>query len=510
MKASSFKLRPATTDRRLSETCLESLEFKSLSISKTIEMGVGSTPKYTIFCSTLSSKIRNSSRRRSATSFPDPSFTVTGTTTWLTGIMILPCLFCCGGASGFCCGAVGVAPCWGAWARSWISGTAISIPQTTRTVFRRLFIVLKPDFVLNSSARLISVTHPSHHFAASYRAAMPRGLFPAGQLSQRKVYMRSMHKLLMQCATATVAVILAMPGMPQEPAAQGGTIKTQVNLVNLFATVRDKNKRLIADLKQDNFKIQEDNQEQKIAFFSKEVALPITLALLLDTSGSEQFMLGAIQDAGSSFLHRILRKGDEALVMSFDSDVDLLSDFTDDRAQLDRAVRKARINIPGGGSIGGNPGPVGSRQITGTALYDAIYLACGEKLNSEAGRKAVVIVTDADDQGSKVRIEEAIEAAQRTDTVIHVILVADPRYGANTGAAKKLAEETGGRVLNASSEKKLMEAFDEISAELRSQYTLGFYSSNLERDGKFRKIKVETVNHDLKVLARKGYYAPKG
>ena len=322
--------------------------------------------------------------------------------------------------------------------------------------------------------------------------------------------MGSMKKIVTQCAAAMVACTLAAPAMPQESPAQGQTIKTQVSLVNLFATVRDKNKRIVGDLKQEDFKITEDNQDQKISFFSKEVALPITLALLLDTSGSEQFMLSAIQEAGSSFLRRILRKGDEALVMSFDSDVDLLSDFTDDHGQLDRAVRRSRINIPSGGSIGGNPGPVGSRQITGTALYDAIYLACGEKLNSEAGRKAIVIVTDAQDEGSKVRIEEAIEAAQRTDTVIHVILVADPRFGANTGAAKKLAEETGGRVLNASNEKKLMEAFDEISAELRSQYTLGYYPTNSQRDGKFRKIKVETANHDLKVLARKGYYAPKG
>jgi len=322
--------------------------------------------------------------------------------------------------------------------------------------------------------------------------------------------MGSMKKIVTQCAAAMVACTLAAPAMPQEPPAQGQTIKTQVSLVNLFVTVRDKNKRIVGDLKKEDFRIAEDNQEQKIAFYSKEVALPITLALLLDTSGSEQFMLSAIQEAGSSFLRRILRKGDEALVMSFDSDVDLLSDFTDDHGQLDRAVRRSRINIPSGGSIGGNPGPVGSRQITGTALYDAIYLACGEKLNSEAGRKAVVIVTDAQDEGSKVRIEEAIEAAQRTDTVIHIILVADPRFGANTGAAKKLAEETGGRVLNASSEKKLMEAFDEISAELRSQYTLGYYPTNSERDGKFRKIKVETANRDLKVLARKGYYAPKG
>jgi len=318
-----------------------------------------------------------------------------------------------------------------------------------------------------------------------------------------------MKKLVMQCLVTLVACALGATAMPQEPVKSGQTIKSQVTLVNLFATVRDKNKRIVGDLKQEDFKVQEDNQEQKISFFSKEVALPITLALLLDTSGSEQDMLGAIQEAGSAFLHRVLRKGDEALVMSFDSDVDLLSDFTDDRAQLDRAVRRARINIPSGGSIGGNPGPIGSRQITGTALYDAIYLACSEKLNTEAGRKAIVIVTDAQDEGSKVKLEEAIEAAQRTDTVIHILLVADPRFGGNASVAHKLAEETGGRMIAVRSEKKLLEAFDEISEELRGQYTLGYYPTNTARDGKFRKIKVETNNHDLKVLTRKGYYAPK-
>ena len=322
--------------------------------------------------------------------------------------------------------------------------------------------------------------------------------------------MHSMHKLLMQCATATVAVTLAIPAMPQEPAVQGGTIKTQVNLVNLFATVRDKNKRIVPTLKQEDFRISEDNQGQKIAFFSREVALPITLALLLDTSGSEQDMLSGIQDAGSQFIGRIIRKGDEALVMSFDSNVDLLSDFTDERSQLERAIRKTRINIPDQGARVGNPGPVGSRQITGTALYDALYLACSEKLATEAGRKAIVIVTDAQDEGSKVRLEEAIEAAQRTDTVIHILLVADPRFGDNSGVANKLSQETGGRMISVRSEKKLMEAFDQISEELRSQYTLGYYPTNSAQDGKFRKVKVETTEHDLKVLARKGYYAPKG
>jgi VWFA-related protein len=331
--------------------------------------------------------------------------------------------------------------------------------------------------------------------------------------------MQSIHKLLMQCATATVAATLAIPAMPQQaqqqpaqqtpPPTQGGTIKTQVSLVNLFATVRDKSKRIVPTLKQEDFKLFEDNQEQKIAFFSREIALPITLALLLDTSGSEQDMLPAIQDAGSQFMSRIIRKGDEALVMSFDSNVDLLSDFTDQRTQLERAIRRSRINVPDQGMMGGNPGPVGSRQITGTALYDAIYLACSEKLSTEAGRKAIVIVTDAKDEGSKVRLEEAIEAAQRTDTVIHILLVVDPRYGGDPGAGHKLADDTGGRMISVRSEKKLLEAFDEIAEELRSQYTLGYYPTNSSQDGKFRKVKVETNDHDLKVLARKGYYAPK-
>jgi VWFA-related protein len=198
------------------------------------------------------------------------------------------------------------------------------------------------------------------------------------------------------------------------------------------------------------------------------------------------------------------------MVISFDSDVDLLSDFTDDRNILDRAINKARINIPGGGMIAGNPGPIGgSSNITGTALYDAIYLACGDKLNGEAGRKAIVIVTDAQDEGSKTRLEEAVEAAQRTDTVIHVLLVYDPRYGGNTSVAHKLTEDTGGRLIIVNSEKKMEEAFDQISDELRSQYMLGYYPTNNTKDGKFRKIKVDTTNKDLKVLARKGYYAPK-
>ena len=320
--------------------------------------------------------------------------------------------------------------------------------------------------------------------------------------------MRSVKKLLAASVTAVLAVAMAVPALPQDPQSQGPVIRSQVNLVNLFVTVRDKNKRIVTDMKKEDFKLQEDGQDQQIAFFSREVTLPITLALLLDTSGSEQFMLGAIQQMGGSFLDRVLRKGDEALIMSFDTDVDLLADWTDDRGLLDRAIRKTRINAPSGGGMI-NPGPVGGN-VVGTAFYDAVYLACNEKLNSEAGRKAIVVVTDAQDEGSKVRKEEAIEAAQRTDTVIHILLVADSRFGGNTGVARQMTEETGGRLIVANNEKHLQEAFDQISEELRSQYTLGYYPTNNARDGKFRKIKVDVSQHDDKVLARKGYYAPKG
>lgn len=343
--------------------------------------------------------------------------------------------------------------------------------------------------------------------------------------------MRSINKVVTLCAAALVVWVLGTPARSQDLAHQPSqqasqqstqqssqqsdqqtpTIKTEVGLVNIFATVRDKKRQIIPSLKKEDFRVFENEQEQKIAFFTAEKTLPITLGLLIDTSGSEQNRLPAEQEAATRFLNRVLRKGDEAMVISFDVDVDLLSDFTEDRAQLDRAIRSARINSPQVSMT--NPGPLPpesrTRGLRGTAFYDAIWTACGEKLSTEAGRKALVIITDADDQGSKVRVEEAIEAAERTNTVVHILLVHDPGFGWRPDIAHKIADSTGGRVIEVSSEKRLNEAFDQISEELRSEYTIGYYPTNSARDGTFRKIKVETTDKDMKVLARKGYYAPK-
>ena len=287
-------------------------------------------------------------------------------------------------------------------------------------------------------------------------------------------------------------------------AAPPGQIRVQVNLVNLFATVRDKHKAIVTGLKQDDFQVYEDGQLQEITNFSAESNLPITLGILLDTSGSEYYMLSGEKEAGSRFLGRVLRKGDLAMIMTFDTDVDLLADFTDDRGMLDRAINRAQINAPSGGMIA--QGPLPSSGSGGTNFYDAVYLAAHDKLSSEAGRKAIVVLTDAEDTGSKLQLGDAIEAAQRTDTVVHILLVAAD--GGDQSVARRLTDDTGGRMIIVRSERNLEQAFDQISEELRSQYTIGYTPTNKKHDGSYRKIRVEMKNKDYSVLTRRGYYSP--
>jgi VWFA-related protein len=316
-------------------------------------------------------------------------------------------------------------------------------------------------------------------------------------------------------AAALIAVLLVPSGLPRAAASQDAqqTIKVQANLVNLYATVRDKHHAIVADLKKEDFRIFEDGVEQKVEFFSREVSLPLTLGILLDTSGSVERLLGAEQQTAGRFLERVMRKSDEAMLITFDLNADQLEDFTSDVAALERAISRARINT--GGNVRITPGTIPQNGPLGTVLYDAVYLACREKLSGEAGRKAIIILTDAEDNGSKVRLEEAIESAQRSDTVIHILLQSDPRFGfggfggGGAGVARKMTNETGGRTIEVRNEKDLQKAFDEISEELRSQYTLGYTPSNPAHDGKFRRIRVELTRPDTKVLARQGYYAPR-
>jgi VWFA-related protein len=287
---------------------------------------------------------------------------------------------------------------------------------------------------------------------------------------------------------------------------QDQSIKVGVSLVSLYATVRDSHKAIVSTLEQNDFKIFEDNVEQKVAFFAKEKTLPLTMGLLIDTSGSETEMIGAEQQAAIQFLQRVMQKRDESMVITFDLDVDLLADWTNDVSELNRAIRRARINAPGStGRTSASPVPTGGSG--GTNFYDAVYLACHDKMASEAGRKALIILTDAEDNGSKNTLNQAIEAAQRADTVVHMLVVYDPRFGADFGGAKKLAEETGGRAIDVHNSKQLLKAFDEISEELRTEYSLGYYPTNTKLDGSYRKVRVDVTNKDYKALTRKGYYS---
>lgn len=297
------------------------------------------------------------------------------------------------------------------------------------------------------------------------------------------------------------------PTMPQAK-----TLNVRVNLVNIYFSVRDK-QGFLTGLHKNDCSVEEEKVPQTIKGFTQEKTLPLTIGILLDTSGSQQNVLPLEQQAGAEFLKDVITPKDEAFLISFDINVDLLADYTNSPRELKRALDKAQINTGAGtGSVTGNSTP------RGTLLYDAVYLGAHDKLRQEAGRKVLVVLTDGEDQGSQQKLEDAIEASQKSNTIVYVILIADRGFYSGfsmgyggAGAMDKLARETGGRVINVGNNgKKLQDAFDQISDELRTQYLLSYTPKNGDFDGKFRNIKID-CGKDAKVQTRKGYYAiPEG
>lgn len=297
---------------------------------------------------------------------------------------------------------------------------------------------------------------------------------------------------------------------PAQPINQDNvdTLKVNVNLVNLYFSVRDKN-GYITNLHKDDCSIYEDKTAQTIKNFTQEKNLPLTIGILLDTSGSQQNVLPLEQQSGAVFLKDVLTPKDEAFLISFDINVTLLSDYTNSPREIKRSIDKAEINTGAGtGSVTGNGTP------RGTLLYDAVYLAAHDKLRQEAGRKILVLLTDGGDQGSQETLKTATEAAQKANAIVYVILITDPgAYGGfgltfgGAGDMERLARDTGGRVINVGSNgKKLEAAFDQIQDELRTQYLASYTPTNLKMDGTFRTLNV-SCGKDQKVQARKGYYA---
>ena len=294
------------------------------------------------------------------------------------------------------------------------------------------------------------------------------------------------------------------------------TIKVNVNVVQVFFNVKDKHGALIPGLLKNDFQILEDGKSQKIKYFSAESDQPLTLAILVDTSGSQKYVLGMEKQAGAMFLNQVLTDKDQAFLINFDINVELGQDLTSSKGLLKEALEKTQINTGAGscggiGGSGGGPFPCGSSGPRGTLLYDAVYLAAHEELSREVGRKAIILLTDGEDNGSKVKLREAIEYAHKADAICYVLLVADRGLTAGFGGGdmRRLAEETGGRVIEVGDNpKKLHDAFDDIARELRNQYNIGFVSGDKGLDGAYRRLEIKTKD-GLKVQARKGYYAIK-
>ncbi|MBZ5574472.1 MAG: VWA domain-containing protein [Acidobacteriia bacterium] len=312
---------------------------------------------------------------------------------------------------------------------------------------------------------------------------------------------------------AGVAVAYAQTAQSTAPNDQEpvDTLKISVNVVQLFFNVKDKKGGLIPNLTKDQFQVLEDGKPQTIKYFAAESNLPLTLGILIDTSPSQRQVLEMEKEVGGQFLDQVLREKDLAFVLGFDVDVDLLQDFTSSTKLLKKAMNNTRIG--GGGSMspgmGGGPVPTLS-QACCTMLYDAVYLASHDELAQQVGRKAMILLTDGEDEGSKVKVQDAIEAAQKSDSICYVLLIADRGtwQGFGGGEMNKLAKETGGRVIEVGNKfEKLKEGFSQIANELRSQYNLGYVPTNDKQDGTFRKIQIQPNNKDYKIQARSGYYA---
>jgi VWFA-related protein len=352
----------------------------------------------------------------------------------------------------------------------------------------------------------------------------------------------------------------------QQVSAQNPTFSSNVKVVNVLATVRDKQGQIVRGLTKDDFSIQEDGRPQVVRYFAQQSDLPLIIGLLIDTSGSERRMIGTEKDASYTFLEHVLRpEKDRAFLIHFDREVELLQDLTSSRQKLENALDQ--LNRPqfssgnsggsndpnagnggGYGGYGGRGGWGGQRggggrghgMHGGTALYDAVYLAADDVLKKENGRKAVILLTDGEDNGSKVSLAEAVTSAQRSDTIAYGVRIADeeqrpsmggfggpgmgrhgggwggpgggyPRGGESRPDGKKILQqisrETGGGYFEVSKKKTVDQIYSQIEEELRNQYSLGYTSDGPESDTGYRKIQVTVKQKGVTVQARDGYYA---
>ncbi len=341
-------------------------------------------------------------------------------------------------------------------------------------------------------------------------------------------------------AAATAGVALGQDRAP-DPGGPDTKISVDVKVVSVLATVRDKQGKIVSDLTQDDFSLAEDGRPQTIKYFSRETDLPLTLGLLVDTSLSQRMVLGEERDASRRFVEKVLRPDrDQTFLIHFDHDTELLQDLTNSKDKLERGLDQlelpddARPQMRQAG--GGYPGGGGRRSnLPGTTLYDAILLASDELMKKQQGRKAFILLTDGVDNGSKTRLFEAIESAQRADTLVYSIYFTGeesrsqpifspggfggrrrgggfpPAQQQSRGAdGKKILEqisrETGGGYFEVSKKLPIDQIYDRIEEELRNQYSLGYTPDRADAGSGFRRIAVTIRRSNMIAQTRQGYY----
>jgi VWFA-related protein len=347
--------------------------------------------------------------------------------------------------------------------------------------------------------------------------------------------------------SSLLAVMLLLAGQPLR-SQQAPTFSSEVKVVNMFATVRDKHGKIVSNLTKDDFALEEDGRPQTIRYFSEVTDLPLTLGLLVDTSFSQRRVLDQERAASKNFLVQVLREGkDKAFLIHFDHEVELLQDPTSSGQKLETALDSLQTpqfsQDSGSNSPDTAPGPGrGSRRAgAGTLLYDSIYLASNELMKKQPSRKAVIVLTDGVDRGSKESLETAIESAQRADTLVYSILFKDDEDRQNHGGfsgpgmgrggmgrrggggqrypqearpdGKKILErisrETGGRFFEVTKKQTTEQIYATIQEELRAQYSLGYTPEKTDAPAVagYHKILLRAKQKDLVVQTREGYYA---
>src|SRR5882724_13489680 len=316
----------------------------------------------------------------------------------------------------------------------------------------------------------------------------------------------SSYARLLPLVLISLALAPAQSKKPAEPEDITPSIKVDVDLVNVLVSVRNKAGGLVGNLSKDDFILIEDGKPQTIKYFTRETDIPLTIGLLVDISGSQARLIEDERRAAFQFFSSVLRKKDMAFLISFGPECELLQDFTNSPRLLQSALEGLHVESGVGGL---HPGPVPTGGTPrGTVLYDAVYLGATDRLQKEVGRKAMVLITDGQDQGSRLKKEAAIESAQKADSIIYSVYYVDrgAYYGFGFGVSdsnlKQMSEDTGGRLLRVDRKNRLTDIFNQIQEEMRSQYAIGFSSSNEKKDGSFRRIEIHTRDKNLKVQAR--------